>query len=127
MTLTLRQWLTIALVCVLLFAGWYLRGSLQTKADFRQVKARVLQGDQVATAVDQALTDKIKTEGAIDRGTSQALAKNQETARHAPSYRDYLDRPLPAESLRLYRDAAKAVAEAHGADRAEPEDDQGHH
>lgn len=127
MNLTPRQWLLLALAAALVIAGWHYRSLLDDRADLKVAKGAIAQQDADATATDQAVADKLKTDGAIDRGVNRAMSRNQETARHEPSYREYLDRPLPADALRLYRDAAEAVAEAQGTDRTESEDDQDDH
>lgn len=127
MTLTPRQWLYLGVIIALLGAGWYFRDVWQDHKDVAGIKDQVQESEQNGEALDAAVADKIETEAAVDTGVSRVLDRNQETARHVPSYREYRDRPLPAESLRLYRDAAKAVEAGLGADRAGEGDDQKDH
>jgi hypothetical protein len=124
MTLTPRQWLYLALIATLLFAGWYWHGIWQDHKEVSGLKEQIKQDGEDAAAYDEAAADKIHTDAAIDKGVDRVLDRNQEAARNAPAYRDYRDRPLPAESVRLYRDAAQAVAEGLGTDRAGEGDDQ---
>jgi hypothetical protein len=122
--MTPRQYLLLTLAATLVFAGWHYRSLLDDRGELKDTRKQLNTAIEDGAALDRAVADKIETDAAIDRGVDRVLDKNQETARHVPEYREYLDRPLPAESLRLYRDAAKAARERTGADAAEQGDDQ---
>jgi hypothetical protein len=113
--MTPRQYLYVALVLALLAGGWYFRDLVQTKKDFKNVQS------QVTTLQDQdkAVAEKLRTEAIADAQRGRAINRRDEAARHDQSYQDYLDSPIPEQSLRLYRDAAKVCYAPVCPDRAD--------
>ncbi len=112
MALTIKQWLYLGAAAALLLGGWWFRDLLQDKKDFSNVKSDFKTLQAQGEKYDKALVDKLAEDAKTDAGVNKALDNNQEAARRAPTYRSYLDRPLPESALQLYRDAAKAIADA---------------
>jgi len=112
----MRLELSLILACLLVVGGMYAKSRWD---DHGKLKAAVQQSEDL----DQAVTQKLRHDAAIDAGVRRVLTKSRELETHDPTYRDYLDRPLPAATLRLYHDAA---AEIDGVDGADAGADEGH-
>ncbi len=125
--LTVKQWIILGGMAAVLGVGWYARDTVQKRADFKNVKGQVTTLQNQGERYDAAVAEKLREDARIDAGVAKAQNKNREAARHEPQYRAYLDRPLPAASVRLYRDAAKAIAAAEhpGADDSGAKADEG--
>jgi hypothetical protein len=113
--MTPKLWGITILAVILLLIGWSTRSRVAAWWEFRNVKGQVTTLQNQGKKYDGLVTDNMRDQAAIDAGVSRAQTKNQEAARNAPSYRAYLDRPLPDASLQLYRNAAEAIAAAQRA------------
>ena len=112
--MTPKMWGVTILAVILLLVGWGTRSRIAAWWEFRNVKGQVTTLQKQGERYDQAVADKLRKEAEIDAGVGRAQHKNREKARNEPQYRDYLDRPLPAASLQLYRDTDQAIAAARG-------------
>lgn len=120
LTATAPPWLRIAVLLVMFGAGYWTRGSIQARHDLHVVKAEVVQANRVDTAVAGKLHDEAKG----DAARSTLNFKHDEAARHDPTYREYLDRPLPADALQFLRDAERI---SYGPDGKDAGADPGRH
>lgn len=104
----------------LVLAGVWVQDARQAKRERDLLRDQNVQLVVRQAVMDHLLTDRLQAEARIDRAVADSHNQRQEAKRRDPAYREYLDRPLPEQSLRLYRDAAArlAAARAAGADRA---------
>lgn len=112
-----RVTLGVILVCVLVLFGAYGRKLVEDSRKLEDERRAHQTTQNTAAGLDKAVDEKMREDARIDAGVARNENKRREIKRRDQAYREYLDRPLPAASLELYRDAAKAAAaERTGAD-----------
>ncbi|HEY9471105.1 MAG TPA: hypothetical protein VIQ76_15980 [Propionibacteriaceae bacterium] len=104
-------WARVALMLLVFGAGYWTRGSIEARKEVHELKYQVKQADKV----DETVADKLRNEARADAQLSAAQRKNQDAAKHDPSYNDYLDSPLPKQSLEFLRDAEAVDPSPDGA------------
>lgn len=119
MTVTTKLLIWILAGLCVFAAGNWVRGAIQAKRDLTELKDAAATQGNTAAGYDKTVTEKLQDDARIDAGVAANENQRRELKSHDPSYREYLDRPLPESSRRLYRDAAARLAAEHpGADGA---------
>lgn len=104
-------WARWALLAVVFYAGFWTRGSLEARQEVHALKAEVRQDHKA----DESVAEKLHTEAKGDAKRTALNHQHEEAARHDPSYREYLDRPLPGPAVQFLRDAESIDYGPHGA------------
>jgi hypothetical protein len=94
-------WARVALMLALFFAGYWTRGSIEARQELREAKQEIKAGNKV----DEAVAEKLETEAKGDAQRAALNHKDDERARHDPSYREYREQPLPDAALEFLRNA----------------------
>jgi hypothetical protein len=101
LTATMPSWLRIAVALALFAAGYWTRGSIAAREELHEAKQQIKQD----VRADESIADKLRNEARADAELGTAQHKNREAAKRDPSYREYLDAELPAQSRSFLRDA----------------------
>lgn len=112
MNFVLPPWARILVALALFGAGFWTRGSIEARKEVHELKHQVSQAD----AVDASVADKLRNEARADAELGAATRKNKDAAKHDPTYNEYLDSPLPKQSLEFLRDVESIDPSADGAD-----------
>jgi len=118
LTATAPPWLRVVIALALFGAGFWTRGSIEARQELHEAKQEVRLGNEV----DQTLAEKLRTEAEADAKLETVSRKHQEVARHDPSYREYLDSPLPPAAVQFLRDAESIP---YGPDGTDPGSEAG--
>jgi hypothetical protein len=111
MNFVFPSWARIAIALLLFAAGYWTRGSIEARKEVHELKQQVKQD----VRADETVAEKLRSEARADAQLDTAKHKNQEAAKRDPSYRQYLDTELPAQSRSFLRDAESIDPSADGA------------
>ena len=111
-TTAMPSWLRIALALALFGAGYWTRGSIEARQELHEAKQQIVQDGKA----DESIADKLRNEARADAELGTATHKKQQAAKNDPSYREYLDAELPAQSRDFLRDAESIDPSADGAE-----------
>lgn len=112
LTDALPPWVRWVVLAAVFAAGFWTRGSIEARQEVRELKAEVRQGHKA----DESVAEKLHTENKGDAQRATLNRRQEEAARHDPTYREYLDHPLPDAAVQFLRDAERIPYGPHGAD-----------
>ena len=111
-TTAMPSWLRVAVALALFAFGFWTRGSFEARKELHEAKQQIRQDARA----DESLAEKLRNEARADAELDTATHKKQQAAKHDPSYREYLDTELPAQSRDFLRDAESIDPSADGAE-----------
>jgi hypothetical protein len=111
MNFVFPSWARIAIALALFAAGYWTRGSIEAREQLHEAKQQIKQ-DQRA---DETISEKLRNEARADAELGTIQRKKIEAAKRDPSYREYLDSELPAQSREFLRAAESIDPSADGA------------
>jgi hypothetical protein len=112
MNFVFPPWARVTIMVAIFFAGWWTRASIEARHEVGQLKVVIRQ----AAKADESVAEKLHTEAKGDAQRAALNHANDEAARHDPTYREYLDRPLPDRAVQFLRDAERIPYGPDGAD-----------
>jgi hypothetical protein len=111
MSMAMPSWLRVAVALALFGSGYWVRGSIEARQEVHELKAVVKQDAKA----DETVAEKLRSDARADAELDTAQHKNREAAKRDPTYRDYLESELPAQSRSFLRDAESIDPSADGA------------